>query len=115
MTRDVALLRKVGSTLLRFQRQPFTLRRWLVAADVFDLAEPAAAKALYEVWHRRLCRLTPQYAALIACTKISFYGEHLAFTNMFWSRFSRLLPLQNRALRRCWTLCNGTIVSEIPI
>ena len=49
MTWDVGLLRSVGGALLRFQRQPFTLRRWLVAADAFDLAEPAAAKALYEV------------------------------------------------------------------
>ena len=49
MTRDVGLLRRVGAALLRFQRQPFTLRRWLVAADAFELAEPAAATALYEV------------------------------------------------------------------
>lgn len=49
MTRDVGLLRRVGAALLRFPRQPFTLRRWLVAADAFELADPGAAAALYEV------------------------------------------------------------------
>jgi hypothetical protein len=49
MTRDMGLLRRVGGALLRFQRQPFTLRRWLVAADAFELADPAVATALYEV------------------------------------------------------------------
>lgn len=49
MTRNAALLRKVGGVLLKFQRQPFTLRRWLVAADAFDLADADAARALYEV------------------------------------------------------------------
>lgn len=49
MTRDAALLRKVGGVLLKFQRQPFMLRRWLVAADAFDLADADAARALYEV------------------------------------------------------------------
>jgi hypothetical protein len=53
MTRDVGLLRRVGAALLRFQRQPFTLRRWLVAADAFELADPAAAAALYEVRNLR--------------------------------------------------------------
>ncbi len=48
MTRDVETLRAVGKAVLRFPRAPFSLRRWLVAADAFELAEPAAARAIYE-------------------------------------------------------------------
>ena len=49
MARDVETLRAAGGAVLRFSRAPFTLRRWLVAADAFELAEPAAARAIYEV------------------------------------------------------------------
>lgn len=42
--------------MLRFPRAPFTLRRWLVAADAFDLVDNDAALAIYQV-HTNLIEL----------------------------------------------------------
>lgn len=95
MTRDVGLLRRVGTALLRFQRQPFTLRRWLVAADAFELADPAAATALYEVGSLRAqhnflanqtelgarCRLRRKCQRLPSCCRNerADSGHHILF------------------------------------
>lgn len=49
LTRDAGTLRAVGAALLRFPRAPFTLRRWLVAADAFDHVDPSAVQAIYKV------------------------------------------------------------------
>ena len=72
MTRDAALLRRVGSALLKFGRQPFTLRRWLVAADAFDLAEPAAAQALYKVRVANVATVVAVYPLenILTCTLV---------------------------------------------
>lgn len=48
-TRDAGLLRTAALALLRFPRAPFTLRRWLVAADAFDLVDEEAGQAIYKV------------------------------------------------------------------
>mmetsp|Transcript_2918 Transcript_2918/g.10027 ORF Transcript_2918/g.10027 Transcript_2918/m.10027 type:complete len:442 (-) Transcript_2918:318-1643(-) len=47
--RDAALLRRVGYELLPppATRATTPLTRWLVAADAFDLADPAASEAIY--------------------------------------------------------------------
>jgi len=70
--RDARTLREVGAALLRFPRAPFTLRRWLVAADAFDLVDKDAALAIYQavagrkaVWEGQLGALQEAKVAAV--------------------------------------------------
>lgn len=48
--RSAAVLARVGDVLLAPVQEPVgPLTRWLVAADAFDLAQPATTTAIYDV------------------------------------------------------------------